>query len=88
MVTKEMIKREFEAFEDADVTLDLMEQEYDKSQNEEIEKALYIAVEEWTATRTILINGIYKFLGGTVERKTIEFMLHQKREELKEIISR
>lgn len=88
MVTKEMIKREFEAFEDADVTLDLMEQEYDKSQNEEIEKALYMAVEEWTATRTILINGIYKFLGGTFERKTIEFMLHQKREELKEIINR
>lgn len=88
MVTKEMIKREFEAFEDADVTLDLMEQEYDKNQTEEIENALYMAVEEWTATRTILVNGIYKFLGGTVERKTIEFMLHQKREELKEIISR
>lgn len=87
-MTKEMIKREFEAFEDADVTLDLMEQEYDKSQNEEIEKALYMAVEEWTATRTILINGIYKFLDGTVERKTIEFMLHHKREELKEIINR
>lgn len=88
MVTKEMIKREFEAFEGADVILDLMEQEYDKNPNEETEKALYIAVEEWTATRALLINGIYKFLGGTVERKTIEFMLHQKREELKEIISR
>lgn len=88
MVTKEMIKREFEAFEDADVTLDLMEEEYDKNPNEEKEKALYIAVEEWTATKTILITGIYKFLGGTVERKTIEIMLHQKREELKEIINR
>ena len=88
MVTKEMIKREFEAFEGADVVLDLMEQEYDKNPNEETEKALYIAVEEWTATRTILITGIYKFLGGTVERKIIEFMLHQKREELKEIINR
>ena len=88
MVTKEMIKREFEAFEGADVLLDLMEQEYDKNPNEETEKALYIAVEEWTATRTILINGIYKFLGGTVERKIIEFMLHNKREELEEIINR
>lgn len=88
MVTRETLRKYFEAFEGADVILDLMEQEYDKNPNEETEKALYMAVEEWTATKTILINGIYKFLGGTVERKTIEIMLHQKREELKEIINR
>jgi len=88
MVTREKLEKYFEAFEGADVLLDLMEQEYDKNPNEETEKALYIAVEEWTATRTILINGIYKFLGGTVERKIIEFMLHNKREELEEIINR
>ena len=88
MITKETLKKYFEAFEEADVTLDLMEQEYDKNPNEETTEALYIAVEDWTATRIILVNGIYKFLGGTVERKTIEFMLHQKREELKEIINR
>lgn len=87
MVTREKLGKYFEAFEEADVTLDLMEQEYDKNPNEEVEKALYMAVEDWTATRTILINGIYKFLGGTVERKIIEFMLHQEREELKEIIN-
>ena len=88
MVTKETIKRHFEAFEDVAVTLDLMEEEYDKTPNEETKEALYLAVEEWTAMRTILINRIYKFLDGTVERKTIAFMLHHKREELKEIINR
>lgn len=88
MITRETLRKYFEAFEEADVTLDLMKQEYDKNPNEETTEALYLAVEEWTATNTILVNGIYKFLGGTVERKTIVLMVHDERDELKEIINR
>lgn len=85
-MTKETIRKCFEAFEGADVVLDLMEEEYDKNPNKETQEALYMAVEEWTATRTILINEIYKFLNCDVSRKSIETMLHQERNRLKEII--
>lgn len=85
-MTKETIRNCFEAFEGADVVLDLMEEEYDKNPNKETQEALYMAVEEWTATRTLLINLIYSFLEGDVSRKAIETMLQQERNRLKEII--